>query len=109
MHLQDAASCSNFAIAGFLFLHFAFTLAVASTACPFFCIVEAFFSCSFYVLYIFFLFWGSERVGIGLEFGFAFDPKPVAAFVAVRRLWLILSPLPFLSCINMAIKCFNAK
>lgn len=58
---------------------------------------------------IFFFFGGSERVGIGTEFGFTFDPKPVAAFVAVRRLWLILSPLPFLSCINMAIKCFNAK
>jgi len=66
MHLQDEASCSNFAIAGFLFLHFAFTLAVASTACPFFCIVEAFFSCSFYVLYIFFFFFGDPK---GLELG----------------------------------------
>lgn len=62
-----------------------------------------------FFLNFFFFLGGSERVGIGTEFGFTFDPKPVAAFVAVRRLWLILSPLPFLSCINMAIKCFNAK
>jgi len=76
---------------------------------PFFALLKPFLAAVFMSYIFFFLFWGSERVGIGLEFGFAFDPKPVAAFVAVRRLWLILSPLPFLSCINMAIKCFNAK
>jgi len=65
MHLQDAASCSNFAIAGFLFLHFAFTLAVASTACPFFALLKPFLAAVF-MSYIFFFFFGDPK---GLELG----------------------------------------
>jgi len=60
MHLQDAASCSNFAIAGFLFLQFAFTLAVASTACPFFALLKLFLAAVF-MSYMFFSFLGIRK------------------------------------------------